>query len=70
MSDMVTIKIGAIQKINFILDGHQKLINMLGTHCTDCRMPDCIKHSLHKDVVTVRHILENGNATEKEGVKK
>lgn len=63
MPDTVTIKIGAIQKINFILDGHQNLINM-------CKMPDIIKHSLHKDVVTVRHILENGNATEKEGVKK
>jgi hypothetical protein len=60
MSDTITIKIGAIQKINFILDDHQKLINM-------CGMPDIIKHSLHKDVVTVRHILQNGNATEKKG---
>jgi hypothetical protein len=62
MSDTVTIKIGAVQKINFILDDHQKLINM-------CGMPDVIKHSLHKDIVTVKHILGNGG-TENKGVKK
>ena len=62
MSDIVTIKTGAIQKINFILDDHQKLINM-------CKMPDIIKHSLHKNIVTVRHILGNGG-TEDKGVKK
>jgi len=62
MSDTITIKIGAVQKINFILDDHQKLINM-------CKMPDIIKYSLHKDIVTVKHILGNGG-TENKGVKK
>lgn len=60
MSDIVIIKIGAIKKINFILNNHQRLINM-------CKITDVIKHSLHKDIIMVRHILQNGKEIEERG---
>jgi hypothetical protein len=60
MADKIVIKSGAVEKINFILEDHRKLIGMLS-------MPDVIRHSLYKDVTTVKKILECGEAVQTEG---
>lgn len=48
---MVTINAVAVDKINFILEDHRKLISITA-------MPDTVRHTLYKDVTTVKKILE------------
>jgi hypothetical protein len=55
----IVINIGAMEKINFILEDHRKLISMTA-------MPDSVRHTLYKDVTTVKKILGCGE-TQTEG---
>jgi hypothetical protein len=60
MADKIVIKSGAVEKINFILEDHRKLIAMTA-------MPDEVRHTLYKDVTTVKKILECGEVQTEKG---
>jgi hypothetical protein len=53
MNDKVSYNQAAIKKIEHVLDDHKRFIDML-------KFPNELRHNLHKDVTTIRNILQAG----------